>query len=310
MRQHELPFTGPATFFKAPHRPDAGRGEAHIGLLGVPYDAGASYRAGARFGPAALREATARYALPSEGFYDLETGQMRLAGARVLDVGDVDPVQNAAPETFDRITSVARRVRTVGRLPVFVGGDRSVSFPLLRAYDDVPELHVVQLGAHLSYSDVRRGSRFTSDSAFRRAVEEVPGLKRVTSLGLRGPSAGRSAVEAARARGHVLVTARSLRERPEEALAQLPERSAVYLCIDLSVLDPAVLPGVGDPEVGGLGYTETLRAIDAVVGRNRVVGADLTGLAPALDPSGRSALVAARLLLDLFALWWDPARMV
>jgi len=88
MRHHESPFTGPATFFKAPHRPDADRGEAHIGILGVPYDDGAGFRSGARFGPAALREATGRYAFGSEGFFDGDGATMRLVGARLVDVGD------------------------------------------------------------------------------------------------------------------------------------------------------------------------------------------------------------------------------
>ncbi|HKI58179.1 MAG TPA: arginase family protein [Trueperaceae bacterium] len=310
MRHHELPSTGPATFFKAPHRPDADRGEAHIGVLGVPFDEGASSRPGARFGPMALRDASGRYALSSEGFYDLEAGVMRLAGARLVDVGDVDPIQNAVTETFDRVTSAARRLRTVARLPVFVGGDHSVSFPVLRAYDDVPDLHVVQLDAHLGFSDVRRGSRFTGATAFRRATEEVPGLKRITALGLRELNSGREAVDKARARGHALLTARRVREDLEGALAEIPERAAVYLSIDVDVLDPAVLPGTSDPEPDGLGYAHVMRLIDAVVGRNRLIGLDLVELAPHLDPTGRSAQVAARLLMDTFALWWDPARMV
>ena len=76
------------------------------------------------------------------------------------------------------------------------------------------------------------------------------------------------------------------------------------------MLDPSIVPGTGDPEMDGLSYTEVWRVVDAVVGRNRLVGMDLVELAPRLDPSGRSALAAARLLLDTFALWWDPARMV
>ncbi len=310
MRHHESPFTGPATFFKAPHRPDADRGEAHIGILGVPYDDGAGFRSGARFGPAAVREASGRYAFGSEGFYDADGATMRLVGARLVDVGDVDPVQNQAEATFDKVTSAARRLRTVARLPVFVGGDHSLSYPLLRAFDDVPELHVVQLDAHLGYSETRRGSRVSGASAFRRAVEEVPGLQRITAIGVRSASVGREAMEAAKARGHRVVTARGLRENVDAVLGDLPERAAVYLSLDVDVLDPSIVPGTSDPEMDGLSYAEVWRVVDAVVGRNRLVGMDLVELAPRLDPTGRSSLAAARLLRDTFALWWDPARMV
>jgi agmatinase len=310
MRHHESPFTGPATFFRAPHRPDADRGEAHVGILGVPYDDGASFRPGARFGPAALREASGRYAFGSEGFYDPDAAGMRLVGARVIDVGDVDPLQNDVSATFERVTSVARRLRTVARLPVFVGGDHSLSYPLLRAFDDVPALHVVQLDAHLGYSASRRGSRVSSASAFRRAAEDLPGLECITTVGVRGASLGREAVEAARARGHRVVTAAGLREDPDGVLAGLPERATVYLSVDVDVLDPSIVPGTGDPEIDGLAYGDVRRVVGAVIGRNRLVGMDLTELAPTLDPSGRSALAVARLLLDVLALWWDPARMV
>ncbi len=310
MRHHELPSTGPATFFKAPYRPDADRGEAHIGLLGVPFDDGASGRPGARYAPMALRDVSGRFALSSEGFYDLEAGAMRLVGARLVDVGDVDPVQNAVAETFERITSAARRLRMVARLPVFIGGDHSVSYPLLRAYDDVPELQVVQLDAHLGFSDARRGNRLGSASTFRRAVEDVPGIKRITTLGVRELAAGREAVDKARARGHLLLTARQVRSDLDRALDELPERATVYLSVDLDALDPAAMPGTGDPEPDGLGYGHLLQLIDGVVERNRLVGLDLVELAPDLDPSGRSAHLAARLLMDVFGLWWDPARMV
>lgn len=310
MRHHEQPYTGPATFFKAPYRPDADRGEAHIGLLGLPYDQGSSGPGGARFAPGAVRQVSGRFALPSDGLVDLGSGASRLAGARLLDVGDVDPLLNDVQGSFDRITAAARRLRTVARLPVFVGGDHAVTYPVLRAYDDVPELHVVQLDAHLGYSDRRYGDRTSNASPFRRAVEDVPGLTRITTIGVRGLQPVREAVEAARTRGHVLVSARALRADPAAALATLPERASVFLSLDVDVLDPSVVPGTATPEVDGLDYAEVTRVIDAVLDRNRLVGVDLTELAPGLDPSGRSSHVAARLLLDVFASWWDPARMV
>lgn len=310
MRHHESPFTGPATFFKAPYRPDADRGEAHVGILGVPFDEGAVYRAGARSGPAALRQASGRYALGSEGFYDPDAAVQRLLGARLIDLGDVDPIPNQVEASYDRITSVARRVRTVARLPVFVGGDHGISFPLLRAFDDVPELMVVQLDAHLGFSDAARDGGGGSASAFRRAVDAVPGLRSITTVGVRETTTPREASEAARARGHRVVSVRRFRDDTEAVLAELPERAAVYLSLDVDALDPAIVPGTGDPEVDGLSYAEVHRLVDAVVAGNRLVGMDLTELAPELDPSGRSARVAARLLLDVFALWWDPARMV
>jgi len=209
-----------------------------------------------------LREATGRCAFGSEGFYDADGAAMRLAGARLVDVDDVDPVQNGAAATFERVVSAARRPRTVARLPVFVGGDPSLSFPLLRAYDDVPEVHVVRLDARLGFHDTRRGSRLSGASTFRRSAEDVPGLQRNTAIGMRSASAGREAVEAARARGHTLVTARRLRNDPAAVLEALPERAALYPSLYVDVFDPSIVPGTGDPEVDGLGYAEVLRVVE------------------------------------------------
>lgn len=133
MRHTELAFTGPATFFKAPHQPLTAHWQAEVGLLGLPYDFAVGYRPSARFAPNALREASGRYAPGPEGWFDLETETYRLRGVPIVDAGDVDPAQLEYPETFRRITEAARALRERVRLPVLVGGDHSVTYPILRA---------------------------------------------------------------------------------------------------------------------------------------------------------------------------------
>lgn len=307
-RHLELTFTGPATFFKAPLLLDgaAGAGANYdVALLGVPYDFAVGFRPGARFAPAAVRAASGRYALPPQGFYDFATDSHRLAGARLVDVGDVDLAQLETAESLARITAGARRARGLGRLPVFVGGDHSVSYPLLLAFADVGDLHVVQLDAHLDYSEARNGTRFANSSPFRRAVEALPNLASVTVLGLRGVRADAEAFRSARARGHTLISAKQVRDDLEAAVAKLPASANVYLSIDVDALDPAELPGTSSPEPEGLSYAQLRDLVAATVARNRLVGLDLTELAPDLDPSGRSALLAARLVAETLALWWD-----
>lgn len=316
-RHTELPFTGPATFFKAPFVPvaelggDAGSGRPglapvgyDVGLLGVPFDFAVGFRPGARFAPAALRAASGRYVLPPEGFYDQETDTFRLAGARLVDAGDVDVAQLETAVSHDRITAAARALRAAVGLPVFVGGDHSVSYPLLRAFDDVRELHVVQLDAHLDYSEARNATRYANSSPFRRAVEALPGLKHITVIGLRGVRADAEAFRAARARGHKLLGARAVRAGLAEAVEGLPRGVDVYLSVDVDALDAAELPGTGSPEPEGLTYGELRDLVAATFARNRVVGMDLMELAPELDPTGRSALLAARLLAEALAAWW------
>ncbi|RIH84477.1 Guanidinobutyrase [Calidithermus terrae] len=303
MRHLELAFTGPATFLKAPHRPLSEPWTADVGFLGLPYDFAVGYRPGARFAPNALREASGRYAPGPEGYFDLETETYRLAGVSLADAGDVDPAQLEYAETFRRVTEAARELRKRVRLPVFVGGDHSVSYPVLRAYDDLEELYVVQLDAHLDFSDSRNATRYANSSPFRRAAEDVPGLKHITVIGLRGLRTNPEAYRAAKERGHTLIPATQVRQNLSEVLAQLPQGKKVYLSFDADVLDPSVMPGTSSPEVEGLTYGEAIAVVRRTIEQNELVGFDFVELTPGLDSSGLSALVGARLLAEVLAVW-------
>jgi agmatinase len=293
-----LPYGGVATFARAPLVPPEWDWRADVGVLGVPFDLAVGFRPGARFAPRALREASLRYALPPEGFYDLLTDRRRLAGVTLADAGDV-VVPALEPELMRaRTTEAARRVRARVRLPVFLGGDHSVSYPLLRAFDDVPELHVVQLDAHLDFTDERNGTRYSNSSPFRRAAEALPNLAHITTLGLRGLRFDAEAVRAARARGHTLVPMRELLEDLEGVLGRLPTGKPVYLSVDADAFDPAALPGTSSPEPDGLSYALAAQLIAETVRRNPLVGLDFVELAPNLDPTGRSALLGARLIME------------
>jgi agmatinase len=296
-----LTYVGIPTFARAPQVAIEGGWHADAAVLGIPFDIALGFRPGARFGPRAIREASLRYAVPPQGLYDWRSGIVRLAGASLADAGDVD-LPSLEPElAHDRITAAARAIRQRTRLPLFLGGDHSVTYPLLRAFDDVPTLHVVQLDAHLDFTDVRDGTKWSNSSPFRRAVEALPGLEHITTIGLRGLRTDPEAVQAARIRGHALVHAEDIPPDDESLAAVLPSGRPVYLSIDLDVLDPSVLPGTSSPEVDGLRYAEVMRVVQAVADQNDVLGIDIVELCPTVDPTGASALVAARLGVECLA---------
>ncbi len=296
------PMTQPAsTFARSPQRDLASDWRAEAAVLGLPSDAAVGFRPGARWAPGALRDASLRYALTPEGFFDLTRGETLLAGFGLVDAGDVALAGLTPERARERITAAAAALRARARLPLFLGGDHSLSFPLLCAYADVPELYVVQLDAHLDFSDLRGEERYSNGSPFRRAVEALPNLAHVSVIGLRGIRTDPEAYAAALARGHTLITSEAVHDDLEAVIARLPVGRSVYLSYDVDVLDPALLPGTGSPEVEGLAYRQAAAIVAATAARNRLVGADLVELAPTLDPTGRSALVAARALMDLFA---------
>lgn len=289
-----LPYGGIASFARAPIVEPGENWRADVGVLGIPFDIALGFRPGARYAPRALREASLRYVPP---FTDL-SGRTRLANVTFADAGDV-VLPSLEPELArERITQAARQVRERCRLPVFLGGDHSVTYPLLRAFHDQPDLHVIQLDAHLDFTDTRNDTRYSNSSPFRRAAEDLPNLVHITTLGLRGLRHDPEAVAAARARGHTLVPMEEVEARLGEVVTALPSGSPVYFSVDADALDPAVLPGTSSPEPDGFSYALALRVIREVVQRHLLVGMDLVELAPNLDPSGRSALIGARLIME------------
>jgi agmatinase len=289
------------SFARAPQRDLGGEWQAEAAVLGVPTDAAVGFRAGARWGPRALRDASLRYALEPQGFFDLARARAVLAGFDLVDVGDVALERLQGEAARERITSAAEALREHARLCVFLGGDHSISFPLLRAFADVDELFVVQLDAHLDFSDRRGEDRYSNGSPFRRAVEALPQLAHITVVGLRGIRTDPEAFAAAQARGHTLFTAADVHDDLAAVIERLPSGRRAYLSFDVDVLDPSVLPGTGSPEVDGLVYRQVAELVRAVAQRNDILAADVVELAPTLDPSGLSALVAARAVIDLFA---------
>ncbi|ADY27253.1 Agmatinase (plasmid) [Deinococcus proteolyticus MRP] len=289
-----LTYSGIPTFARAPLVDPQGDWQADVGVLGVPFDIALGFRPGARFAPRALREASLRSVPPFTGL----DGVTRLAGVMFADASDVI-LPSLEPElAHQRTTAAARAVRQRCRVPVFLGGDHSVSYPLLRAFDDVPDLHVVQLDAHLDFTDVRNDTRWSNSSPFRRACEAMPNLKHITTVGLRGLRFDPEAVAAARARGHALIPMEDVTRDLAGVLAQLPQGKNVYFSVDVDGFDPAVIPGTSSPEPDGLTYAQGMAVLAAAARQNTVVGLDVVELAPNLDPSDRSTLLMARLIME------------
>lgn len=304
-----LPYSGIATFARGPIVDPEGDWRATFAVLGIPFDIALGFRPGARFAPRALREASLRYMPP---FADLN-GKVWLDPAHspdllFVDAGDV-VLPSLEPELArGRITKAARQVKSKCRLPVFLGGDHSVSYPLLRAFDDTPELHVIQLDAHLDFSDVRNDTKYSNSSPFRRACEELPNLVHITTIGLRGLRHDPEAVAAAWARRHTLIPMEQVDGRVEEIVAALPAHRNVYLSVDADAFDPAVLPGTSSPEPDGFTYALAMRVIRGIVRRHSLVALDVVELAPNIDPSGRSELLAARLIMETLSEVYDAGR--
>lgn len=296
-----LPFVGIATFGKRPYVEDWTKIDANVAVIGAPFDGGTQYRPGARFGPRAVREASTLFSFGHAGAYDHEDDATYLpASVRIVDLGDADIIHTDTAGSHAGIEAGVRAALKAGALPVTIGGDHSVNIPCINAFDDQGDIHILQIDAHLDFVDERHGVRNGHGNPMRRAAEKsyVTGL---TQLGIRNVSStAKEGYTDARAMGSDILSVRQCRALEPGALAaRIPEKSRVYITIDIDAFCPSIAPGTGTPSHGGFLYYEVLELLQQVAKRHDIVGIDLVEVAPDYDPTGGTAILAAQLLLNL-----------
>jgi guanidinopropionase len=286
-----------ATFMLLPAAPSPE--DLDVALLGIPYDGGTSYRTGARFGPRAVREQSSliRSWHPVLKVHPVE----RL---RVADCGDVDVIPISIEETYAAVSGRIDQVIAAGAQPLCVGGDHSITLPILRSLGRRHgPVGVVHFDAHPDTWDEYFGHKFFHGTPFRRAVEEgVLDPKRFIQIGLRGPLYGPDDFAFHDAHGIEAIRIETVKERGVDWVAARLERlrgGPVYCSFDIDAVDPAFAPATGTPEVGGLTSYEALSLVRSLAGLE-LIGADIVEVSPPYDGPGQiTALLAANLMFEL-----------
>ncbi|MFN3823968.1 MAG: agmatinase [Pseudorhodobacter sp.] len=305
-----LPFVGIATFGKRPYVEDWSRIEADVAILGAPFDFGTQFRAGARFGPRAVREASTLFSFGHAGAYDHEDDCTYLGGdVRIVDIGDADIVHTDTEQSHANIETGVRAILKAGALPVVIGGDHSVNIPCIRAFDDQGPIHIVQIDAHLDFVDVRHGVRHGHGNPMRRAAEK-PYVTGISALGIRNVSStAKDGYDAARAMGDDILSVRQIRKLGLEAvLDRIPNGARIYVTLDIDAFCPSIAPGTGTPSHGGFLYYEVLELLQGLARRHQIVGMDLVEVAPDYDPTGSTAILAAQVLLNFLGFIFEARR--
>lgn len=305
MRTASLPHTGIATFARAPYVEDLSTLDADIGVLGVPTDAAAGMRPGCRQAPRAIRDASMRFGFVGRGaggYYDINQDRRLLEGVRIADCGDADVILYDAERNVSIIEGDVRSLLNRGTLPVVIGGDHSISYPVIRAFDEVGPLTIILFDAHLDYRDEVLGLRLTNNSPFRRA-QELPFVQQIITIGVRGVKSTDRELRETRDRGNLVFTNYEVFDQGHTGiLAQLPKALGnYYVSIDIDALDPSIAPGTESPEAEGLTYTHIKRILQGLAPRGRMVGLDLVEVNPYLDHAELTQHMAAQLLIEAMA---------
>ena len=292
-------YAGPSTFARLPELRDVEY--CDVAIIGVPFDAGTSYRPGARFGPQAVRQASRQLRTNYHPSYDVEPFKVQ----QVADAGDItcNPfnIDEAIKQIEDGATELLNKVGSI----VTIGGDHTIALPLLRAVNKKcgQPVALVHFDAHLDTWDTYFGAPYTHGTPFRRAREEGLFLDDASMhVGIRGPLYSRDDLKEDEELGFKIIHCDDFQTQSiDQIVKRIRDRvgdNPLYLSIDIDVLDPAHAPGTGTPEIAGMTSREMLNVLRGLSGMN-LVSADVVEVAPAYDHAELTSTAAATIVYEL-----------
>lgn len=296
------PFAGIPTFMRMDYVKDEDLEEAEfdIGVLGVPFDEGMPFISGTRFGPRAIREQSLRY--NERGYYNIDEDKIfltkELQEERIVDLGDINIIPTDIEGNIQRTTEKVRKILEKDALLVTLGGDHSITYPVVAGFDVLDEdFHVVHFDAHPDYSEISPGFEYTNSHPFRH-IKKLPYVKSLTQIGIRSVRAFN--VRDSIADGNRVVGMREFREIGPEGIAELiPEGEKCYVSIDIDALDASLVPGCVSAEPNGLMFHELRDALAGIAKRGHVIGLDLVCIAPPLDvPTKITSFIGTQLIVE------------
>lgn len=295
------PYAGIATFGRTPLTSDPTGFD--VSILGIPYDGSVSYRSGTRFGPRAIREQS----LLLWGYNNAQA-VAPFKMLKIADLGDVDVIPPDIVATHQEIERAAARVISAGSLLIGLGGDHSITLPLLRAHaKKFGPLAVVHFDAHPDTWDSEYpGHPYSHGTPFRRAFDEsLIDPSSYVQIGIRGPTNGPEDYRDAVGLGARMITYDEFHRIGLDAtIAEIHSRVGVrptYVTLDIDAVDPAFAPGTGTPEVGGFTSYQMLQLVRGLRGLN-LIGFDLVEVSPPYDSANITAILAANLAFEFLSL--------
>lgn len=295
------------TFFRLPLAAD--HEEFDVALLGIPFDGGVSYRPGARFAPAKVREMSSL----GRGFH-MESKNSVFERVRVADVGDCSTIPLSIEATYEKIEERVLSLLKSGKKVFSCGGDHSITLPILRAFRKhyKTPLNLIHLDAHLDTYPAAWDCEYHHGAFLRHAInEKLVDPRRCVQFGIRGPLAAESDLDFPRSHGIRIFTMDDIRNGDLPSfLSKIPKFSdgPTYITTDVDCMDPAFAPGTGTPVPGGLTSYEVQRILRALQIKN-LVGGDVVEISPPYDHGDITSIVGVDILFQYLAKvrtdFWD-----
>ena len=290
-------FVGVRTFLGAPYVTNLEKLDADFAVLGVPFDEGTWGQPGERYGPRDMREASQEYNHDlTEGFYYIDGDRTVLKGKRWADVGDIEIWPTVPAQTNDKVTTAVKTILAHKAFPIVIGGDHSITYPSLRAFDQ--PLTLIHIDAHLDTWNGAPGNLDHASWVLRAA--QLPHVTKIIQIGMRGLANDPEAVGNARKLHTQVITVEELHRRGVAwVLSQIAPTGNIYVTFDVDSMDPTLAPGTGTLEPGGLNFAEIDDLMMGLPAKGRLVGLDIMEVNPLRDSSGRTAQTAIRLMVDM-----------
>ena len=304
-----MPSVGITSFLKLPIIENLSNLNTDVGFLGIPYDVGNSWRPGTRFGPREIRNYSTRYSgwggSQQKGYWDINQNKRFLEDISMSDCGDVDVAYYDIERNKKTITQTVKKILKAGTFPVVIGGDHSITYPCICAFEDFKSLDIIQIDAHLDWIDEVDGIRYANGSPMRRSME-LDFTNKMVQLGIRCIRSRESDYNFAKSQGSQIFTRQDIRQKGvDEIVEKLSSLGNVYVSIDIDGLDPSIAPGTGSPTVDGLLYYEVINLLKGITKKSNVVGFDIVEVNPMVDLSGQTCLLATTLILEFLGMIFD-----
>ena len=301
-------YSGIPTFLRSKSVRELDNFKADYAVVGVPYDEGSPFIGGSRFCARSLREHSLRFG--GGALFDIDANKEYLRDSiskdRLVDIGDIDISPSRGDKSMEKLTKTIEILLEKKVLPIVLGGDHTLTFPTVRAYKK--PIHVIQLDAHMDYSEPTEGMKYVNSTSFR-LLHQLENVKSLTQIGTRSMRDEKSNVDHARTNGSNIISVNKARKQGIESLLNgLNKGEDCYVSIDVDAYDMSLVPGCVSAEPGGFQFEEIKRIIKNISERMNVISFDFVEVNPPLDVGTRTTSYLGALTVAMFLGFIDAKK--